>query len=97
MKLTTFEFTTQNCQKAFDLLQSKGYFNDEMCFGSVVLEKHDKELINFLKEMGYEGNLETRGFFYPEYGAIYWIFDMDKLSEGEAKKITDNWVKDNKI
>ncbi|ATA91949.1 hypothetical protein CGC56_07095 [Capnocytophaga canimorsus] len=98
MRCTEFYPTIEICQKAFDLLQLKGYFNDEMCLGSVVIEHHDRELINFLKEkMGYQGDLVSRGYFYPQHGAVYYIFDINKLSEEEAKRITDEWVENHKF
>lgn len=42
--------------------------------------------------MVYDGDLVSRGYFYPQHEAVYWIFDTNKLSEEEAKRITDEWV-----
>ncbi|MDO4728495.1 MAG: hypothetical protein Q4B43_05760 [Bacteroidota bacterium] len=54
---------------------------------STAVEHFNQDIIKFLnEEMGYDGNLVSRGDFYPKHGAIYWIFDTNKLSEEEAKK-----------
>ena len=47
--------------------------------------------------MGYEGNLHARGDFYPEYGAFYYVIDVDRISMDDAKKIMDDYIEDWKI
>ena len=71
----------------------KGYFSEEHIF-DLYIDHRDKELIEVLHKMGYEGNLHARGDLYPEYGAFYYVFDENRISINEAKKIIDDYIED---
>lgn len=40
------------------------------------------------------GNLLALGYFYPEYGAFYYVIDVDRIGMDDAKKIMDNYIED---
>ena len=85
--------TTDECKKAYNNLVEKGYFSEEHIF-YLYIDHRDKELIEVLHKMGYEGNLHARGDFHPEYGAFYYVFDENRISINEAKKIMDDYIED---
>ena len=85
--------TTDECKKAYNNLVEKGYFSEEHIF-DLYIDHRDKELIEVLHKMGYEGNLHARGDLYPEYGAFYYVFDENRISINEAKKIIDDYIED---
>ena len=85
--------TTDECKKAYNNLVEKGYFSEEHIF-DLYIDHRDKELIEVLHKMGYEGNLHARGDLYPEYGAFYYVFDENRISINEAKKIMDDYIED---
>ena len=88
--------TVDECKKAYNNLVEKGYFSEEHIF-DLYIDHRDKELIEVLHKMGYEGNLHARGDFYPEYGAFYYVIDVDRISIDDAKKIMDDYIEDWKI
>ena len=77
--------TVDECKKAYNNLVEKGYFSEEHIF-DLYIDHRDKELIEVLHKMGYEGNLHARGDLYPEYGAFYYVIDKDRISMDDAKK-----------
>lgn len=77
--------TVDECKKAYNNLVEKGYFSEEHIF-DLYIDHRDKELIEVLHKMGYEGNLHARGDLYPEYGAFYYVIDVDRISMDDAKK-----------
>ena len=85
--------TVEECKKAYNNLVEKGYFSEEHIF-DLYIDHRDKELIEVLHKMGYEGNLHARGDLYPEYGAFYYVFDENRISINEAKKIIDDYIED---
>ena len=88
--------TVDECKKAYNNLVEKGYFSEEHIF-DLYIDHRDKELIEVLHKMGYEGNLHARGDLYPEYGAFYYVIDVDRISMNDAKKIMDDYIEDWKI
>ena len=88
--------TVDECKKAYNNLVEKGYFSEEHIF-DLYIDHRDKELIEVLHKMGYEGNLHARGDLYPEYGAFYYVIDVDRISMDDAKKIMDDYIEDWKI
>ena len=88
--------TVDECKKAYNNLVEKGYFTEEH-ISDIYIDHRDKELIEVLHKMGYEGNLHARGDFYPEYGAFYYVFDENRISINEAKKIMDDYIEDWKV
>ena len=85
--------TVDECKKAYNNLVETGYFSEEHIF-DLYIDHRDKELIEVLHKMGYEGNLHARGDLYPEYGAFYYVFDENRISINEAKKIIDDYIED---
>ena len=85
--------TTDECKKAYNNLVEKGYFSEEHIF-DLYIDHRDKELIEVLHKMGYKGHLLALGYFYPEYGAFYYVIDVDRISMDDAKKIMDDYIKD---
>ncbi|MDO4880065.1 MAG: hypothetical protein Q3983_02185 [Capnocytophaga sp.] len=83
--------TTEECKKAYNHLVEKGYFTEEHIF-DFYIDHRDRELIEVLHQMGYDGKLLALGDFYPEYGAFYYVIDSERISKGKAKKIMDNYV-----
>ena len=77
--------TIEECKKAYKNLVKEGYFSEEHIF-DLYIDHRDKELIEVLHKMGYEGNLHAKGDFYPEYGSFYYVFDENRVSINEAKK-----------
>ena len=88
--------TVDECKKAYNNLVEKGYFSEEHIF-DLYIDHRDKELIEVLHKMGYEGTLLALGYFYPEYGAFYYVIDVDRISMDDAKKIMDDYIEDWKI
>ena len=88
--------TIDECKKAYNNLVEKGYFSEEHIF-DLYIDHRDKELIEVLHKMGYEGNLHARGDFYPEYGAFYYVFDENRISMDDAKKIMEDYIEDWKV
>ena len=88
--------TVDECKKAYNNLVEKGYFSEEHIF-DLYIDHRDKELIEVIHKMGYEGNLHARGDLYPEYGAFYYVIDVDRISMDDAKKIMDDYIEDWKI
>ena len=88
--------TVDECKKAYNNLVEKGYFSEEHIF-DLYIDHRDKEMIEVLHKMGYEGNLHARGDLYPEYGAFYYVIDVDRISMDDAKKIMDDYIEDWKI
>ena len=85
--------TIDECKKAYEHLVEKGYFTEEH-ISDFYIDHRDTELIDVLHKMGYGGNLLALGYFYPEYGAFYYVIDVDRISMDDAKKIMDDYVKD---
>ena len=85
--------TIEEGKEAYKSLVEKGYFSEEHIF-DLYIDHRDKELIEVLHKMGYEGNLHARGDLYPEYGAFYYVFDENRISINEAKKIIDDYIED---
>ena len=85
--------TIEECKEAYKSLVEKGYFSEEHIF-DLYIDHRDKELIEVLHKMGYEGSLHARGDLYPEYGAFYYVFDENRISINEAKKIIDDYIED---
>ena len=88
--------TIDECKKAYNNLVEKGYFTEKH-ISDIYIDHRDKELVEVLHKMGYEGNLHARGDFYPEYGAFYYVFDENRISINEAKKIMDDYIEDWKV
>ena len=88
--------TIDECKKAYNNLVEKGYFTEEH-ISDIYIDHRDKELIEVLHKMGYEGNLHAKGDFYPEYGAFYYVFDENRISINETKKIMDDYIEDWKV
>jgi hypothetical protein len=85
--------TIDECKEGYQHLVKEGYFTEKY-ISDFYIDHRDKELIEVLHKMGYEGNLHARGDFYPEYGAFYYVFDENRISINEAKKIMDNYIED---
>lgn len=45
-----------------------------------------KDVIEWLAEHGYKGNLDTDGHFDPYAGAVYGLFDKDRISREKMHK-----------
>ena len=88
--------TIDECKKAYNNLVEKGYFTEEH-ISDIYIDHRDKELIEVLHKMGYEGTLLALGYLYPEYGAFYYVIDEDRISMNDAKKIMDDYIEDWKI
>ena len=93
MKIEQKPITVEECKKAYNNLVEKGYFSEEHIF-DLYIDHRDKELIEILHKMGYEGTLLALGYFYPEYGAFYYVIDVDRISMDDAKKIMDDYIED---
>ena len=85
--------TIDQCKRAYEHLVEKGYFTEKHIF-DFYIDHRDKELIEVLHKMGYEGTLLALGYLYPEYGAFYYVFDENRISINEAKKIIDDYIED---
>ena len=85
--------TVDECKEAYQHLVKEAYFTEKY-ISDFYIDHRDKELIEVLHKMGYEGNLHARGDFYPEYGAFYYVFDENRISINEAKKIIDDYIED---
>ena len=85
--------TIDECKKAYEHLVEKGYFTEEH-ISDFYIDHRDTELIKVLHKMGYGGNLLALGYFYPEYGAFYYVIDVDRISMDDAKKIMYDYIKD---
>ena len=96
MKIEQKPITVEECKKAYNNLVEKGYFSEEHIF-DLYIDHRDKELIEILHKMGYEGTLLALGYFYSEYGAFYYVIDVDRISMDDAKKIMDDYIEDWKI
>ena len=88
--------TINECKEGYQHLVKEGYFTEKY-ISDFYIDHRDKELIEVLHKMGYEGNLNARGDFYPEYGAFYYVFDENRISMDDAKKIMDAYIEDWKI
>ncbi|WP_314084713.1 hypothetical protein [Capnocytophaga gingivalis] len=88
--------TVDECKEAYQHLVKEAYFTEKY-ISDFYIDHRDKELIEVLHKMGYEGNLHARGDFYPEYGAFYYVIDVDRISMDDAKKIMDDYIEDWKI
>ena len=83
--------TTKECEKAYYHLMRKGYFSEEHISG-FYLDHRYRELIQVLHQMGYKGKLLPLGYYYPEYGAFYYIIDLERITTKKAKQIMDKYV-----
>lgn len=81
--------------KAYKFLKNFGYFNDEQTKLSHQIQHEFPVLQKKMAELGYQGNLDKEAKVYPRIGAIYWVFDKDRLSIYDAIKLTDEHVKKN--
>ena len=88
--------TVDECKEAYQHLVKEAYFTEKY-ISDFYIDHRDKELIEVLHKMGYEGNLHARGDLYPEYGAFYYVFDESRISMDDAKKIMDDYIEDWKI
>ncbi|WGE67437.1 hypothetical protein NYR77_10775 [Actinobacillus equuli subsp. haemolyticus] len=86
--------TLDDCYNhAYSLLERDGYFNDESSGLFTYLQHHSEAVIRTMKEKGYDGTLDFEGGFYSGQGALYWIFDENRMSRSEARELTAEWVK----
>ena len=92
-KMEQKPITVDECKEAYQHLVKEAYFTEKY-ISDFYIDHRDKELIEVLHKMGYEGNLHARGDFYPEYGAFYYVFDENRISINEAKKIIDDYIED---
>lgn len=83
--------TVKDCKKAYNHLVENGYFSEKHIY-DLYIDHRDKEVIEVLYQMGYKGELLALGDFYPEYGAFYYVIDLERISPIEAKKIIDNYI-----
>jgi hypothetical protein len=77
-------------------LENKGYFHDEfkdIYLSTPVMEKYADEIETYLRKFGYHGGaLFTTGKIYPGHGAVYAIFDTNRLDIWQIHKELDFWV-----
>ncbi|NBH76051.1 hypothetical protein [Rodentibacter pneumotropicus] len=86
--------TLDECYEyAYSLLESDGYFNDESSGLSTYLQHHSETVISVMKEKGYDGPLSFEGGYYNERGALYWLFDENRMDRDKAIELTNKWVK----
>ena len=95
-KMEQKPITVDECKEAYQYLVKEAYFTEKY-ISDFYIDHRDKELIEVLHKMGYEGNLHARGDLYPEYGAFYYVFDENRISMDDAKKIMDDYIEDWKI
>ncbi|KGM35322.1 hypothetical protein [Inquilinus limosus] len=81
-------------RRLFDLLAEDAYFNDESCgLGAYYVENHLQEIEEAVRSQGYDGPpLRLAGHHYPTHGAVYWIYDPERLTHEEARRLSDQWV-----
>ena len=92
-KMEQKPITVDECKEAYQHLVKEAYFTEKY-ISDFYIDHRDKELIEVLHKMGYEGNLHARGDLYPEYGAFYYVFYENRISINEAKKIIDDYIED---
>jgi hypothetical protein len=77
-------------------LEKDGYFFDEhegINLGSVLMEKCHDEIERRLRSHGYNGGqLFCAAKFYPTHGAVYALFDSEKIDYEPVYKALDKWV-----
>lgn len=88
--MTNFNRTTIIALKT--QLDQVGYANDEQFLGSTVFEHRRQDLFNDLNSVGYSGSLSHEGEYFPEAGAVYWIYDSNMISRNQAVQMTRDWV-----
>jgi hypothetical protein len=77
-------------------LEKTGYFFDEhdgICLGSVLMERHKKEIERFLRLKGYSGGaLTDAAKYYPSHGAVYALFDTAKTDSETVINSMDKFI-----
>jgi hypothetical protein len=77
-------------------LESDGYFFDEhkgVYLGTCLMEKCNDEIEKALRKLGYDGGpLQTTARYHPDPGAVYSIFDSERLDETQVGKRIDGWI-----
>lgn len=65
-----------------EIMENKGFLIEAdhsyaylMQYGSAF-----KDVSDWLLKHGYNGDLEIDGYFYPHYGAVYGLYDSDRIS-----------------
>lgn len=71
-----------------ETLETKGYVveSDHPYAYSTQYPTATKEMIEWLKINGYKGNLNTQGYFDKRAGAVYGLYDADKVSYDEMHR-----------
>jgi hypothetical protein len=75
-------------RKAVNLLNSQGIVLDEdgTFIGSERMERYRVGVLRLLRKHGYQGgSLESAAEFFPDWGAVYAVFDADQLEDAEAR------------
>ncbi len=86
-------FNGTTIRKVKDQLEEIGYFNDEQFLGSAAVKHHKDKIFIDLRSIGYEKTLSSNGGFYPETGALYWMYDEEMVSFVEATEMSNAFVK----
>lgn len=77
-------------------LKKDGYFFDEhegINLGSVLMEQCHDEIERRLRLNGYNGGqLVVTAKYYPTHGAVYALFDSEKIDYDPVYKAMDKWV-----
>jgi hypothetical protein len=78
------------------LLEDNGYFLDEqkgIHLGSVLMEKGRAEIERVLRTRGYNGGeLVGTAKMYSGHGAIYAIYDSEKIDSTQVHRCIDKFV-----
>lgn len=72
-------------------LDETGYANDEQFLGAFAFEHRTEEIMEDLRQVGYSAELTLMGDFFPQSGAIYWLFDQRCMTIEEARRLTEEW------
>ena len=88
------ELSDQHARELLTQLDNDGYFNDENSpLGSYLIEHNRTFVEQRLRDVGYDGpELGHGGHYYPEHGAVYWLFDPSQMDYSDARRLTDKWV-----
>lgn len=99
------EYFNSFSKNAFEVLvralETQGYVIDGkeeegLPFSSVQIEHMSQDMFNRLcSKHNISSNIEvsTTGYFYPEHGAFYIVFNNKFYNYDEARNIMDNYIK----
>ncbi|WP_199092838.1 hypothetical protein [Bosea sp. ASV33] len=72
--------------RAVTLLREDGFFTDEDVFGSYAVEHDTDDLVQQIKEAGFDGEDLKLGGAAPTGSAVYWLCDPRVIDEQDARR-----------